>query len=171
MDNGYIYTIFKVITLRGMTVFQSNFLVGGGFPLVKVSTDFWTNRQGDCNNYLFAENLHMGKLDGKASVLHFVCLFIYLFIYLFIIYLLIYLLFIYFKAAVYKVMHQFCGWVPLGGAISIKLCSNFSEIALVHFALLRGFAAGCDEQLAFFFNLLLSLFISIKTAAKYTFYV
>ena len=65
------------------------------------------------------------------------CLFIYLLIYLFIICLLIYLLFIYFKGAVYKVMHQFCGWVPLGGAISIKLCSNFSEIALAHFALLR----------------------------------
>ena len=110
-------------------------------------------------------------MEKLLSYTLFVYLFTYLFIYLFIIYLLIYLLFIYFKAAVYKVMHQFCGWVPLGGAISIKLCSNFSEIALAHFAVLRGFAAGCDEQLAFFFNLLLSLFISIKTVVKYTFYV
>ena len=43
------------------------------------------------------------------------------------------------------------------GAIS-KLCSDFSETALAHFVLLC-FAAGCDEQLAFFFNLVLSLFI------------
>ena len=93
LDNGYIYTIFIVITLHGMKVFQSNFLVGGGFPLVKVSIDFWMNRPADCSNSLFAENLCIAKLDGKASVLHFVCLFIYLFIYLLFVYLYIYFLF------------------------------------------------------------------------------
>ena len=135
MDNGYIYTIFIVITLRGMKVFQSNFLVGSGFPLVKVSIDFWMNRPGDCSNSVCRKSLH-GQIGWKSFCLA-LCLFIYLLIYLFIICLLIDLLFIYFKGAVYKVMHQFCRWVPLRGAISIKLCSNFSEIALAHFALLR----------------------------------
>ena len=45
-----------------------------------VSADFWANRPGDWENYLFAENLRAGKLGGKACVL--CCLFIYLFIYL-----------------------------------------------------------------------------------------
>ena len=139
MDNGYIYTIFIVITLRWMKVFQSDFLVGGvDFRWWKFPQIFGRITQATaatlCLQKIFAWPNWMEKL---LSCTLFVYLFTYLFIYLFIIYLLICLLFIYFKGAVYKVMHQICGWVPLGGAISIKLCSNFSEIALAHFALLR----------------------------------
>ena len=34
---------------------------------------------------------------------------------------------------------------------SVKVCSDFSEIALPHFVVC-GFAAECDEQLTFLFN-------------------
>ena len=95
LDNGYIYTIFIVITLRWMKVFQSDFLVGGvDFRWWKFPQIFGRITQATpatlCLQKIFAWPNWMEKL---LSCTLFVYLFTYLFIYLLFIYLYVYFLF------------------------------------------------------------------------------
>ena len=94
----------------------------------------------------------------------FICLFIIFFIYC----LFVCLLFIYFYRAVCWVMHQLCGLVLLEGgkgvAISMELFGGFGGLALALLILFSSVLdAGCDEKLAFIFNLLLLLCIPVYT--------
>ena len=94
------------------------------------------------------------------------CLFAYLFNYHLYIYFLFTLKKLFIRSYINSVVQR------CGRAISMKLCSDISEMTheMAHFVLLW-VCCRMWEQLAFFFNLLLSLFMSIKTFVKYSFFV
>ena len=84
----------------------------------------------------FVEDLRTEKLGGEAFV--FCIVFIYLFVYYLFYLLFVRLLFMYFKEAVSWVIHQLRGLASLGGGGRgfLKLCGDFSGLALTYFVLL-----------------------------------
>ena len=159
-----------------MKAFLLNFLVGVGFCWRTVSTYFWVKNPGGCTKSRFPEDLRTGQLGGEAFVWRCVYLFVCLFVCLFVVCLSVCFLFdlrgLFVGSCVdYVVWCRWCGWGWVWGWLFLWsfVAVLVGLLWLVVFSC--AFDAGCYERLAFIFNLLLLLSISLYTIVKCSFCV